>query len=89
LSGKLQHPGHGEYDRHSDERLTGDGLVIPQVQPGNLFRLFNSEQKQRLFANIAAAMQGVPDEIKRRQVALFAQCDPAYGEGVAKALKLE
>src|SRR6266403_2020125 len=59
------------------------------TQPGNLFRLFNAEQKQRLFANIAAAMQGVPDEIKRRQVALFAKCDPAYGEGVAKALKLE
>jgi catalase len=48
-----------------------------------------AEQKQRLFANIAAAMQGVPDAIKRRQVALFAQCDSAYGAGVAKALKLE
>jgi catalase len=43
----------------------------------------------RLFGNIAAAMQGVPDEIKRRQIALFAKCDPAYGVGVAKALKLE
>jgi catalase len=31
----------------------------------------------------------VPDEIKRRQVRLFAQCDPAYGAGVAKALKLD
>jgi len=26
---------------------------------------------------------------KRRQVALFAKCDPAYGAGVAGALKLE
>ena len=34
-------------------------------------------------------MQGVPDEIKRRQVALFALCDPAYGAGVAKAVKLD
>jgi catalase len=31
----------------------------------------------------------VPDEIKRRQIALFAKCDPAYGAGVAKAAKLE
>jgi len=51
--------------------------------------LFNAEQKQRLFDNIAAAMQGVPVEIKRRQIALFAKCDPAYGAGVAKAVKLE
>jgi len=34
-------------------------------------------------------MQGVPEEIKRRQVALFAQCDPAYGAGVARAVKLD
>ena len=42
-----------------------------------------------MFANIAAAMQGVPEAIKRRQVALFAKCDPAYGAGVAKAVKLD
>jgi len=59
------------------------------TQAGNLFRLFDPEQKRRLFENIAAAMQGVPDEIKRRQIALFTKCDPAYGAGVAKALKLE
>jgi catalase len=59
------------------------------TQAGNLFRLFNAEEKQRLFGNIAAAMQGVPDEIKRRQIALFEKCDPAYGAGVAKAVKLE
>jgi len=34
-------------------------------------------------------MHGVADEIKRRQVALFAKCDPAYGAGVARALKLD
>jgi catalase len=42
-----------------------------------------------LFDNIAAAMQGVPDTIKRRQVALFAKCDPAYGAGVARTVKLD
>jgi hypothetical protein len=34
-------------------------------------------------------MQGVPNEIRRRQIVLFAKCDPAYGAGVAKAVKLE
>jgi catalase len=56
---------------------------------GNLFRLFSAEQKRRLFDNIAAVMLGVPDEIKRRQIALFAECDSAYGAAVAKAVKLE
>ena len=32
-------------------------------------------------------MQGVPDEIKHRQIALFAICDASYGAGVIKALK--
>jgi catalase len=31
-------------------------------------------------------MQGVPEEIKRRQIAFFGKCDPAYGAGVRKAL---
>lgn len=43
-------------------------------------------QKQRLFDNIAAAMQGVPE---RRQFAHFSKADPAYGAGVARALKLD
>jgi catalase len=34
-------------------------------------------------------MQGVPEEIKHRQIALFAKCDPSYGAGVTKALKLD
>jgi catalase len=54
-----------------------------------LFRLFDAQERQRLFQNIAAAMQGVPDEIKRRQIALFAKCDSAYGAGVAKAVELD
>ena len=58
-------------------------------QAGNLFRLFDAGQKQRLFENIAAAMQGVPQVIQYRQIGLFAKCDPAYGTGVAKALNLD
>ncbi len=41
------------------------------------------------YGNIAAAMRGVPESIVRRQLALFTKCDPAYGEGVRRALKLD
>ena len=56
------------------------------TQPGDLFRLFNDDQKQRLFKNIAAAMGGVPEHIVQRQIVHFHRADPAYAEGVAKAL---
>jgi catalase len=56
------------------------------TQAGDLFRLFSDEQKQRLFSNIAAAMQGVPQDIVERQIAHFTKADPAYGAGVKKAL---
>src|SRR5882762_5996854 len=77
-------PLHGDADRYNHRDGNDD-----YTQPGNLFRLFDAGQKQRLFDNIAAAMQGVPDTIKRRQIALFAKCDPAYGAGVARAVKLD
>jgi len=76
-------PLNGDADRYNHRGGNDD-----YTQAGNLFRLFNAEQKQRLFDNIAAAMQGMPDKIKYRQVALFAKCHPAYGAGVAKAVKL-
>ncbi|MBN9059123.1 MAG: catalase, partial [Rhizobiales bacterium] len=57
-------------------------------QPGDLFRLFNAEQKDRLFSNLAAAMQGVPVEIVNRQLVHFYRADPEYGIGVAKKLGL-
>jgi catalase len=55
-------------------------------QPGDLFRLMTPDQKKRLFANFAAAMSTVPREIQLRQIHHFHKADPAYGEGVAKAL---
>ena len=57
------------------------------TQAGNLFRLFDAGQKQRLFDSIAAAMQGVPEAIVRKQLEHFYKADPAYGAGVAKALE--
>jgi catalase len=57
-------------------------------QAGALFRLFNADQKARLFSNIAAAMQGVPQAIVDRQLGHFAKADPTYATGVAAALGL-
>jgi catalase len=41
------------------------------------------DARQRLMDNIAAAMQGVPNEIVKRQVLHFYRADPDYGIGVA------
>jgi catalase len=38
--------------------------------------------------NIRDAMQGVPVDIVKRQLAHFAKCDPAYGLGVALRMGL-
>ncbi len=56
------------------------------TQPGDLFRLMTSDQQHRLFQNIAAAMEGVPEEIIQRQLTHFHRADPRYAEGVAAAL---
>ncbi|HMA16704.1 MAG TPA: catalase [Kiloniellaceae bacterium] len=73
----------GDADRY-DHRAGNDDYT----QPGNLFRLMTPDQQQRLFGNIAASMDGVPEAIVRRQLAHFTKADPAYGAGVAKALGL-
>ena len=73
----------GEADRY-DHRLGNDDYT----KAGNLYRLLPADEKQRLFRNIAAAMQGVPQFIIERQLMHFTKADPVYGEGVAKALGL-
>jgi catalase len=55
-------------------------------QPGALFRLMSAAQKQALFENTARAMSDAPNEIKVRHIRNCLKADPAYGEGVAKAL---
>ena len=71
----------GDASRY-DHRAGNDDYT----QAGNLFRLFNDEQRQRLFNNIAEAMQSVPQDIVGRQLAHFAKADPAYAQGVHNAL---
>ncbi|SDR35450.1 catalase [Pseudovibrio sp. Tun.PSC04-5.I4] len=55
-------------------------------QPGDLFRLMNEAEQGRLMDNMAAAMQGVPEEIIKRQAMHCYRADPKYGEGVAKRM---
>jgi catalase len=71
----------GDADRYN-HRIGNDDYT----QPGDLFRLMNPEQRQRLFSNIATAMTGVPQFIVERQLAHFDKADPAYGAGVRAAL---
>jgi len=71
----------GDVDRY-DHREGNDDFT----QAGNLFRLMDAGQQSRLFSNIADAMEGVPQEIIDRQLGHFEKADPAYAEGVRKAL---
>jgi catalase len=56
-------------------------------QPGNLFRMLSIEEKQRLFDNTARAMGDAEQEVKDRHIYNCTKADPAYGAGVAAALK--
>lgn len=58
------------------------------TQPGRLFRLMTKEQQEVLFENTARAMDDAPMDIKIRHAGNCYKADPAYGEGVAKALKI-
>ncbi|MDO5690209.1 MAG: catalase [Tissierellia bacterium] len=55
-------------------------------QPGALFRGMNEEQKLVLFENTARNMGDSTLQIKHRHIVHCYMADPAYGEGVAKAL---
>jgi len=72
----------GDADRYNHREGNDDFS-----QPKALFLIMDAEEKQRLFSNIAAAMGGVPKEIIERQLKLFDQIDPAYGQGVRNALE--
>ncbi len=55
-------------------------------QAGDLFRMMRSDQRSVLCENTGRAMGDAPKEIKVRHIANCMKADPAYGEGVAKAL---
>ncbi|MGM8366583.1 catalase [Virgibacillus sp. W0181] len=76
------HPIYGDGDRWNF-REDDDNYF---EQPGKLFNLMNEEQKQLLFENTARNMRGAERFIKIRHIGHCYKADPAYGEGVAKAL---
>ena len=89
LGGPAEDAGHreppmrlsGDADRY-DHRAGNDDYG----QPRALFERFDGNQRQRLYANIAEAMHGVPSEIVQRQLRHFRRVHPDYAVGVAKAL---
>ncbi len=55
-------------------------------QPRALFRLMTPAQQQLLFENTARSIGDAPREVQLRHIRNCFKADPAYGEGVAKAL---
>jgi catalase len=70
----------GDADRYN-HRIGNDDYG----QPRALFNLFDAGQKARLFSNLAAAMDGVPDAIIDRQLAHFDLVAKEYGDGIRAA----
>jgi catalase len=57
-------------------------------QPGILFReKMSAEQKQVLFENTARGIDGASEATIERHIANCTKADPAYGEGVRKAIE--
>ena len=56
-------------------------------QPGDLFRLMNTEQKEALFDNTARSVGGASIDIQKRHIENCSKADPAYGAGVKRALE--
>ncbi len=74
----------GDADRY-DHRIGNDDYQ----QAGDLFRLMTEDKKALLVANIVAAMQPIPEEIKRRQLEHFCKADSEYGKRIADGLNIK
>jgi catalase len=55
-------------------------------QPGNLFRLMSADKQQLLFDNTARAILAASETVQQRHIQNCSKADPAYGEGITKAL---
>ncbi|EAH6292728.1 catalase [Campylobacter lari] len=58
------------------------------TQPRALFDIMNESQKEQLFKNIAASMNGVDEKIIARALSHFEKISSEYANGVKKALKM-
>jgi catalase len=66
-----------------DTRATDDHYT----QAGKLFRLLSDEGKRNLIANIAGSLSQADAAIQDQQIGYFLKADPAYGQGVAEAIR--
>lgn len=71
----------GDADRYNHREGNDD-----YGQPRALFSLFDPDQKNRLFSNIAESMEGVPQGIIDRQLGHFEKVHEDYAAGVIAAL---
>jgi catalase len=71
--------GAGHWDHRTDDDYYS--------QVGELFRRMDARRRQLLFENTARAMADVTDDVCQRHVKHCTQADPAYGAGVAAALR--
>ncbi|MCR6578815.1 catalase [Campylobacter insulaenigrae] len=75
-----------------DLKLEGDAQRYAPLdddfytQPRALFDLMSEKQKEQLFKNIAASMEGVDEKIIQRALNHFEKISNAYANGVKKAL---
>lgn len=74
----------GEMMNYPERELDDDYYT----QPGKLWRLMSSVDKQATCENTARAMKGVEYFIKCRHIRNCHLADPEYGEGVAMALEI-
>jgi catalase len=74
----------GDADRY-DHRVGNDDYT----QAGNLYRLMNEVEKQRLVVNLVGALKPVPRDIQERQIGHFRKADPDYGRRVAEGLGID
>ncbi len=72
----------GDADRYDYREDDSDYYT----QPGLLFNLMSSQEKQVLFENTGRGMGDSARDVKIRHIANCYKADPAYGEGVAAAL---
>ncbi len=75
-------PLEGNAGRH-DSRASDDHFT----QAGNLFRLLDDEAKRELIENIAGSLSQAETAVQDRQIGYFLNADPAYGQGVAEAVR--
>jgi len=92
FSGPVQDPSLAE----PPLRITGDAARYDAhkendeyTQAGDLYRLLNREERDRLTTVIAGTMQGLPESILRPNIENFAKCDSEYGAEIARKVGLK